>query len=356
VADVFNGTPSGELLNFSSHPFDVVVNGLGGDDTIQGNNFSPDLSDTLNGGAGNDVISDFQGDDVVNGNDGADRLRPGEGSDVYDGGRGADTLDFNDSSADWNVDLLQKRAVNSQAVGDIDTILRIECVLGGFGEDTIVGTRLAEMLVGGGGEDRLLGAGGGDSLDGGLLADLLLGGIGHDTLRGGDGDSFNDTLQGQGGDDLIEGGGGQDRLVGGGGSDTMAGDVGNDNLRGGAGADVLVGGAGRDILLGGAGADTFSLSLPSDSNGAQRDLVQDFSVGADRINLSEIDADVSTAGDQAFVFRPNGKFTGAGAEVRAKITDAGRTLVQADIDGDRATDFELVLSGAISLSGADFLL
>ncbi|MCH8863209.1 MAG: M10 family metallopeptidase C-terminal domain-containing protein, partial [Proteobacteria bacterium] len=138
----------------------------------------------------------------------------------------------------------------------------------------------ADVLVGGGGDDVLIGLEGADILDGGagsdtasyagsaagVRVDLLLG-----TASGGDaagdvltsienlaGSDFGDVLLGNGGDNILTGGGGNDTLWARGGNDTLVGGDGNDLLAGLAGDDVLIGGAGADRLMGGAGSDTAS--------------------------------------------------------------------------------------------------
>ncbi len=86
------------------------------------------VANTIDGGAGNDIIRSLGGNDTVRG---------GDGNDVIDGGSAADRL---------------------------------------FGDD---------------GDDRLLGGAGVDRLDGGAGNDLLDGGVGNDVLTGGlGGDSF----------------------------------------------------------------------------------------------------------------------------------------------------------------------
>ena len=62
----------------------------------------------------------------------------------------------------------------------------------GGGDDLLIGTELAEILVGGAGQDRLEGHGGADYLSGGGGSDRLLGGLQTDTLHGGAGaDQFD---------------------------------------------------------------------------------------------------------------------------------------------------------------------
>ncbi|WP_339115215.1 DUF4214 domain-containing protein [Thioclava sp. GXIMD2076] len=74
-----------------------------------------------------------------------------------------------------------------------------------------------------------------------------------------------------------------DALTGAGVDDILSGGAGNDTLRGGAGDDVLMDGAGSDRMWGGAGADTFVLTKDGTT-----DRIEDFEVGIDRIDLSQI--------------------------------------------------------------------
>ncbi|MEO1688656.1 MAG: hypothetical protein AAFU61_12185 [Pseudomonadota bacterium] len=128
----------------------------------------------------------------------------------------------------------------------------------------------ADRLFGDGGVDRIAGRGGNDRIDGRG---------GNDRLDGGAG---NDVLKGAGGDDRLGGGKGRDRLDGGGGDDTLKGGGGADRLNGGAGKDRLEDGDGADVLRGGAKADVFRLARDGD-----RDRIEDFEPGRDRINLAE---------------------------------------------------------------------
>lgn len=77
---------------------------------------------------------------------------------------------------------------------------------------------------------------------------ILRGGDGHDSLIGGSG---NDTLLGENGHDYLSGGNGDNILVGGDGNDWLRGGRGRDILIGGQGRDYIKGGSGDDILIGG---------------------------------------------------------------------------------------------------------
>ncbi len=62
-----------------------MINGLGGDDVIDGSGLTADsIGFRADGG---------NGADVINGGDGNDTLLGGTGDDVLDGGPGLDTLD-----------------------------------------------------------------------------------------------------------------------------------------------------------------------------------------------------------------------------------------------------------------------
>lgn len=81
---------------------------------------------------------------------------------------------------------------------------------------------------------------------------------------------------------ILQGGIGNDTFTGGVGNDLISGGEGDDRLFGGAGNDILMDGAGSDQMTGGAGADIFVMA----GDGIP-DLVIDFQVGIDRLDLSD---------------------------------------------------------------------
>jgi Ca2+-binding RTX toxin-like protein len=72
-----------------------------------------------------------------------------------------------------------------------------------FDEQTLLGERGEDRLVGRRGAQTLGGGGGADVLEGGLDNDSLFGGYGRDVLRGGTG---NDWVSGEGKSDILAGG------------------------------------------------------------------------------------------------------------------------------------------------------
>ena len=241
---------------------------------------------------------------------------------------------------------------------------------------------------------RLHGDAGNDSLQGGAGDDLLDGGTGHDTLAGGPGhdryvvDAAGDRVQGEagfaqgGGIDTVEawvsytlpgnvevlrlmgsaglsgtGSAAPDALVGNTGANVLSGGYGNDMLNGKEGVDALIGDHGADTLVGDTGNDTFVYLAVSDSRAgtANRDFINGFVHGQDRIDLSAIDANALTGTNDAFAFVTG--FTGAAGQVRAYTWGGGNfCLVEADRDGDRTADMQVFVNLTTFMTAADFVL
>ncbi|WP_363737436.1 Ig-like domain-containing protein [Sphingobium sp. LMA1-1-1.1] len=124
---------------------------------------------------------------------------------------------------------------NEIRIGDITSF-----IVGGSGNDVLIGTSGNDFVYGGDGDDQL----------------QLLGG--DDIGNGGTG---NDLVAGHSGQDLLVGGLGVDQLIGGKGKDALSGDGGGDDLYGGDDNDILSGGRGDgDVVVGGAGDDIFKYS------------------------------------------------------------------------------------------------
>jgi Ca2+-binding RTX toxin-like protein len=195
-----------------------------------------------------------------------------------------------------------------------------ERVDGSAAADTLVGSSLGDALFGLAGNDDLSGLGGNDLFFGGKGDDLLHGGDGVDTAvyseatsavvvdlatglaqGGGGADQLDgiENLTGSRFDDTLSGFQGGNLLDGGVGNDLLSGFGGNDILIGGKGADILIGGAGADVMTGGKDADIFRFAVLSHSNATFRDRITDFS-SQDSLDLSLLDGDAGTAGDQAF--------------------------------------------------------
>jgi Ca2+-binding RTX toxin-like protein len=148
---------------------------------------------------------------------------------------------------------------------------------------------------------------------------------------------------------------GKDTILGGNDPDTIHGGSGTDRIDGGADNDVIFGGTGKDIISGGADVDQFIFTRVKDSPaGRGRDVIKDFVVGEDRIQLAIIDAKRGGSNDM-FTFIGKHAFHDKAGELRYKF-EAGHTVVQGDVNGDGTADIEIQLSGHHVLHAADFVL
>lgn len=254
--------------------------GGNGHDEITGN----DRNNELYGNGGHDTIYGLDGDDILRGGEGNDRLHGGLGVDTFYGGDGVDTVDYTYSGAAWTVNLggdldypddVEPDAGiwgSANAGGASETLVDVENVEMGSGDDHVTGSSRANTLWGHEGDDTLIGLGGDDSLfggtgnntlDGGDDSDTLVSGSGNDTLLGGNG---NDTLIAGAGNDTINGGNGDDSIHAEEGDDTINAGAGNDHIWESDGSDTIDGGADNDIIEGGDGNDTIS------GNGGADDL------------------------------------------------------------------------------------
>jgi Ca2+-binding RTX toxin-like protein len=266
-ADTLVGGDGVDTADYSSSQGCVTVNllaGVGkgcdaeGDKLVSIENvIGSKYNDTLTGDAGANSLFGGLGNDHFYGSGGGDR---------FDGGAGKDWIDYRNSSAGVNVNLVTGAGQGGLAQGDIYT--GIENIRGTAGDDTLIGDNNANVIYGGKGADHMEGGGGNDMIYSGGGYDYIDGGAGIDTLSYSDSwDKVIVNLQtgiGQYGaasrDTIINienivGSKFDDTLTGDASNNVLNGAVGNDILRGGLGADTLVGGAGKDVLDGGEGID-----------------------------------------------------------------------------------------------------
>ncbi len=297
----------GEIWGQSDIDVRAATFGSGGDDQLQADS----IGGKIDGGAGDDTILGGDSSDIMIGGAGLDALYGGFGNDVFvageqdavvDGGNGYDALAFGRVTSAVIVNLAAGTASGGSEIAEI---LNIESVVGTRLHDVITGSANDETLNGSAGNDQVSGAEGNDVIIGGTGADALDGGTGRDTLSyegalsgvvvdlglglglsgeaTGDqlsgfevlkGSNYADTLRGSAeadevrvgnGDDSVNGAGGDDVVYGESGRDTLEGGDGNDQLLGGSGADTLSGGAGNDTIEGGTGADQIEESVGDDT-------------------------------------------------------------------------------------------
>jgi Ca2+-binding RTX toxin-like protein len=277
----------------------LIINGLGGDDTIDASAVPAGAIDlVLNGGAGNDLLIGGAGNDVLNGQQGADTMiggpgddtfvwNPGDGSDIIEGQDGVDTMVFNGANIAEEIDI----SANGQRVRFFRNIANItmDCngvevvkfnALGGADKITVndlTGTALTTVNL-----DLATppASGQGDN----AVDSVIVNGTEGDDVITVSGDATGITVQGLaatvnivgtdptldtltnhalGGNDvvtatelqagannlIIDGGLGDDVLIGSHGDDIIFGGEGDDVLNGGPGQDALDGGPGNNVII-----------------------------------------------------------------------------------------------------------
>ncbi len=277
---------------------DTNYAGMRGIDDFYGNS----SVNVVDGMAGNDILRGMGGNDVLRGGNGEDTLDGGSGSDTMLGGTGNDAY-IEDGSGD---------VIGENPDEGIDTV--------SSASSYALGANLENLILTGG------------------------------ALINGTGNSLNNRISGNGAANNLSGLDGNDDLSGGAGGDTIGG---------GNGLDRINGGAGRDFMTGGAGVDLFVFNSLLDSVADRRlcDVIIDFALGADKIDISLIDAKQSSGATfEDFVFIGGGAFRAEG-QFRA-IQSGGNTVLQFNTLGTSGPDMSIVLTGVMSntLSVSDFIL
>ncbi len=118
-------------------------------------------NDILLGGKENDALQGDEGDDRLEGGDGDDQLTGGAGADVLRGGFGVDTVSYYERAAGVRVEIGD--GPGDGEPGENDDV-QADNVVGGAGDDVLIGNVVGNRLDGGPGEDELSGRGGDDEL------------------------------------------------------------------------------------------------------------------------------------------------------------------------------------------------
>ena len=338
--------------------------------------------DFVLGLGGNDNLTAGAGNDTVDGGAGNDTLRAsvGDGNDNYIGDIGVDTYDMSLTTAAANINL--STGVASSADTGVDTLSGIENISASSGDDTLTDGAGSNSLLGNAGNDTFVltaddardtlngGAGTSDTADYSALTANLTVTIANNVVVAGSGTTVAssdlitniENFIGGSGDDTVSGNGAANQLSGGLGNDTLSGLGGADTLNGGDGNDTLVGGAGQDNLTGGAGADVFDYNTNNESGvgTALRDTVMDFLSGIDKLDFSTLDANTGVAGNQAFSLNSTAgaAFTAAGQLVFHYEIVGGQefTVVEGNVNGNLATDFQVALLGHHTFAPQDIIL
>jgi Ca2+-binding RTX toxin-like protein len=253
----------------------LTVDGGAGDDVLTGSQGA----DRLLGGDGNDLIIGGRGNDVALMGDGNDTFvwNPGDGSDTVEGQGGFDTMVFNGANIAEKFDLSANgsRLLFTRDVGnitmDVNGLEQVNLnALGGADAVTVNDLSATDVTTlnlnlkgsdgnGDGAADSVIvnGSAGNDnihvaSFDNGTLIRV---GIAALTVKitGAEGANDQLTVNALAGDDTVDASGLAAGLI----NLTLNGGAGNDTLTGSQGDDLIIGGTGNDVALMGAGDDTF---------------------------------------------------------------------------------------------------
>ena len=217
-----------------------IINGLDGNDIIDLSSSKFSYGDiTLNGNNGNDILWGNDGNDTINGDVGDDNLNGGYGDDILKGGEG---------------------------------------------NDKILGYQGADLIEGGEGSDYIDGESGIDTITYENSKNLVKINLTNKTAYYGEAEgdtiiNIENIIGSQFNDEIIG-----DHL-----NNYIIGKSGNDYLEGKSGNDIIEGGLGADNILGGEGFDYFVFNNFEESNINNTDIIQDFTKGDDKIDLSALD-------------------------------------------------------------------
>ncbi len=142
-------------INATGNAFNNIIIGNTGNNIIEG-------------GAGNDTMNGTLGDDTYTFN-----LASALGNDIINesANSGSDNLKFiSNTSIKVDLSITTNQSVNTNLVL---TVMNIENVTGGNGNDTITGNSISNILIGGAGNDILTGGAGNDILTGGTGKDIF---------------------------------------------------------------------------------------------------------------------------------------------------------------------------------------
>lgn len=377
----------------------LVINGLGGNDTISAAGLITPVGLTLDGGAGNDTLIGSSLADVFLGGDGNDFVdgrrgndvaflgagndvflwNPGDGNDTIEGQAGTDKMLFNGSNANENIDISANGSrvrffrdvanvvmdtsgvedITFNALGGADTITindlsgtdvnLIRLNLSGSPSQAPDGSPDQVIVNGTAGNNPItIATVNGEIVISGLPAQVRIAGV--------DAGIDNLTINGLAGNDVID----ASKLAANlfrltpDGRLTLNGGAGNDQFIGSAGQDVFLGGRGDDLALMGAGDDVFIWN-PGDGNDVLEGQAGFDTMFFNGSNVNE-NIDISANGSRVRFFRNVANVTMDLNDVESinfKALGGADNIVVNDLNGTDAKQVNIDLAGLINSSTGD---
>ena len=248
--------------------------------------------------AGNDTIVARGGDDTIVGGD-RGQLRAGDGVDTIVGGRSTAGSDKTVIHGDAGNDTIVSGLGNDEIFGDAGANTLAYASVQQQGIDIVDrGTNGVTAVLPNAGQTANGGKTGGPEKDI-IHSDIgtLVGGNGNDVLVG---NNLANTIVGvapAGTAGVKPGAPGNDVLAGLGGADLLLGAEGNDWTVGGSENDVLLPAAGNDLLVGDAGADAFNAGDGNDINLSRDGTAEAILCGTGTDSVTGDPIDTTPAGD-----------------------------------------------------------
>jgi Ca2+-binding RTX toxin-like protein len=172
--DNISGSSSGDYIDGGDGK-DTINSGSGDDSLIGGAG-----NDTMSGGNGSDYLFGGDGNDTVQGGAGGDTIIGGNGAgnDIYNGGSGIDSVIYTSATAGITVNISNPKGSATSTRSDAgignDILYGIENMYAGNYDDILIGSSVANIIDGGGGNDKIFGGLGNDTLTGGAGRDLFM--------------------------------------------------------------------------------------------------------------------------------------------------------------------------------------
>ncbi|MDP3611395.1 MAG: calcium-binding protein, partial [Rubrivivax sp.] len=245
--DTLRGGAGDDLIDGGTNVLSTTFDRVDYNDSSASVNVNLTTGIATGAGIGTDTLVGIEGitgsafDDTLVGASTPDLLTGGLGNDILDGAGGFDIVSYGAITGNIVVNLALGTATGA---GGNDTLISIEGVIAGSGNDHLIGTSAGDFLRGNAGNDTIDGGAGQDraaydfgpagssSVNASLITNTVTGtGFGTDTLINIEnlrGSNFSDVLEGDGGANDFQGRGGDDTLIGNGANASAGGDAGGE--------------------------------------------------------------------------------------------------------------------------------
>jgi Ca2+-binding RTX toxin-like protein len=348
-SDTVNGGAGNDLLivNYATETSALSMNGASTISDFSNTSVTFSGIDRFNVtlGSNNDNVTLRDGADTMNGGNGNDTLNSAAGEADIDGGAGND-LWVADFSSDATSKTINLNLAGLQNAGNGSSYISVERlnITGGIGADVLT-TRtdnandgLNDTLNGGAGNDILTVGGGSDTVDGGADNDLLIVNYATETsalsMNGAAtiSDFSNTSVTFSGIDRFnVTLGSNNDNVILLGGADTMNGGGGNDTLNSAAGEADIDGGAGNDLWVADFSFDATPKTINLNLAGLQNAGNGSSYISVERLNITG----------------------GNGADVLATRTDNANDGLNDTLNGGAGNDILTVGGGFDTVDGGE---